>query len=124
MPFSSQGFIFDWGLTINARTLFTVGAVLVAGALGGCGASDDQKLSSRAHDVFISGCTVGGQSKDGCVCLYTVLTKTLGIDTVGELKKLNDQVQEAIKSSNPAGALPDSFKKAALACKDKLQGTQ
>jgi hypothetical protein len=73
------------------------------------------------HDDFVAGCQQGGQSKDGCECLYTELTTTQGIDTEGELKKLNDQVQAALKSPNPAGALPDSFKKAAVACKEKLQ---
>lgn len=73
------------------------------------------------HDDFVAGCQQGGQSSGGCECLYTELTKTQGIDTEGELKKLNDQVQAAVKSSNPAGAIPDSFRKAALACKDQLQ---
>ena len=109
------------GATISIRTGITVGAVLVAGAIGGCGSSDDKKLSSSAHDGFVSGCQQGGQSKDGCECLYTELTQTQGIDTEGELTKLNDQVQKAVNSPNPAGALPDSFKKAALACKAKLQ---
>jgi hypothetical protein len=109
--------------TINrVRTGITVGAVLIAGALGGCGSSDDDKLSSDVKNDFIAGCQQGGQSKDGCECLYTELTETQGIDTEGELKKLNDQVQEAVKSPNPASALPESFKKAAVACKDKLQG--
>jgi hypothetical protein len=118
-----QGSI-DWGLTINARAFFTVGAVLVAGAIGGCGSSDDDKLSSDVRDGFIAGCQRGGQSKDGCECLYTELTETQGIDTEGELKKLDEQVQAAAKSPNPAAAIPDSFKKAAVACKEKLQGTQ
>jgi uncharacterized protein YidB (DUF937 family) len=74
------------------------------------------------RDDFVSSCQQSGQSKDGCECLYTELTDTQGIDTEGELKKLNDQVQEAVKSSDPAGNLPDSFRKAALACKSKLQG--
>ena len=113
----------DWGLTINARSFLTIGAVLLAGAAGGCGSSDNQKLSSSAHDGFISGCQQGGQSKDGCECLYTELTKTQGIDTEGELNKLNDQVQAAVKSPNPTAAIPPAFKKAALACKDKLQAT-
>jgi uncharacterized protein YidB (DUF937 family) len=69
----------------------------------------------------VAGCQQGGQKQEGCECLYTELTETQGIDTEGELKKLSDQVQEAAKSANPAGSVPDSFRKAAVACKDKLQ---
>jgi hypothetical protein len=120
MHFTSAG-VNRLGAHINARAFFTVGAVLVAGAIGGCGSSDDDKLSGEVHDNFIAGCQQGGQTKDGCECLYTELTQTQGIDTEGELKKLNEQVQEAAKSPNPAAAIPDSFKQAAVACKDKLQ---
>lgn len=73
------------------------------------------------HDNFVAGCKQGGQAAPACECLYTELTKTQGINTEDKLTKLNDQVQAAVKSANPAAALPDSFRKAALACKDKLQ---
>jgi hypothetical protein len=114
------GGLIDRGTTINVRTAITVGAVLVAGAVGGCGGDD--KLSSDVRDDFVKGCQSAGQPQEGCECLYTELTETQGVDTEDELKKLNDEVQEAAKSSNPASALPDSFKKAAVACQSKLQG--
>jgi hypothetical protein len=96
-----------------------VGAVLVAGAVAGCGGSD-QKLGSAVRDNFVAGCEQGGQSKTGCECLYKQLTQTQGIDTESKLKKLNDQVVQATKSPNPAAAIPDSFRKAALACKSQF----
>jgi hypothetical protein len=99
-----------------------VGAVLVAGAIGGCGSSGDNGVSDKTHDEFVAGCRQGGQRLNGCECLYTDLTKKQGLDTEDELTKLNDQVQAAVRSSNPAGAIPDAFRKALLACKDKLQG--
>jgi hypothetical protein len=93
--------------------------VLVAGAAAGCGSSDP-KLGSGVRDNFVAGCEQSGQSKAGCDCLYTELTQTQGIDTESKLKKLNDQVLQATKAPNPAAAVPDSFRKAALACKSQL----
>ena len=96
--------------------------MLVAGAIGGCGSSDKSSgLPDNAHKDFVAGCTNGGQPQAGCECLFTELTKTQGIDTEAELNKLNEQTQAAAKSANPAAAVPDSLRKAALACKDKLQ---
>ena len=105
------------GTTIRVRAAFTVGAVLVAGAVGGCGGSSGSDgLSSSDHDGFISGCTQGGLNKDGCECIYTELTTTQGVNTKGELSKLDDQIK-----SGAGGSVPDSLRKSILACKDKLK---
>jgi hypothetical protein len=108
------------GTTIGARAAFTVGAVLVAGAIGGCGGSSDG-LSSSDHDGFISGCTQGGLKSDACECIYTELTGTQGINTKSELSKLDQQIKAG--GSTPA-TIPDSLRKAILACKDKIQPAQ
>jgi hypothetical protein len=99
----------------------TVGTLLAALALAGCGGDDkDGGISAKTEKEFVAGCTDAGQPENGCECIVDELKKQ-GVDTKKKFEQLSEDIQNAAKSSDPAGAIPDEFKDAALECRDKLQ---
>jgi hypothetical protein len=104
----------------NAAT--TVGVLLTAAAIAGCGGSDKKSsgVSEKSHREYIAGCTDAGRPKAGCECLYDELNKR-GINTEAKFKKLARDIQDAAKTANPGAAVPSDFRAAATACKSKLQ---
>ena len=105
---------------MRTKAATTIGALLAALAIAGCGGGGDDKISASAHKDYIKGCTEAGQPEAGCECIYDELKKR-GIDTEDKFKKLADDIQEAAKAADPASALPKDFKDAATECKDELQ---
>jgi hypothetical protein len=97
----------------------TVGALLAAAAIAGCGGSSGG-ISSKAHSDYLAGCVSSGQTKAGCQCLFDQLTKKHGVDTESKFKSLGAKVKAATQTANPAAAMPPEFRAAALACKASL----
>jgi pentatricopeptide repeat protein len=90
----------------------TIGTLLAALAIAGCGGGDDDKISEKSKKEFISGCSQAGQPEKGCECIFDELKKQ-GIDT----KKKFENLAKDIKK----GQISDKFREAALSCKDELQ---
>jgi hypothetical protein len=96
----------------------TVGALLAAAAIAGCGGSSGG-VSDQAHRGYVAGCVNSGQTKAGCECLFDQLKKQ-GVDSEAKFKTLADKVKAATQTANPAGAMPPEFRTSALACKASL----
>jgi hypothetical protein len=96
----------------------TVGALLAAAAIAGCGGSSSS--SDKAHRDYVAGCVNGGQTKAGCECLWNHLSKKEGIDSEAKMKNLSDRIRAATQAPNPAAAMPPEFRRAAFACQKAL----
>jgi acyl CoA:acetate/3-ketoacid CoA transferase len=96
----------------------TVGALLAAAAIAGCGGSSG--ISDKAHNDYIAGCVNAGQTKAGCQCLYDRLTKKEGVDTESKFKSLGEKVKAATQAANPASAMPPEFRRAVIVCRASL----
>jgi hypothetical protein len=105
--------------TIRTKAVTTVGALLAASVIAGCGGSSGG-ISDKAHKDYLAGCVSSGQTKAGCQCLFDELTKKEGVDSESKFRALANKVRSATQAANPAAAMPPEFRRAATACKSSL----